>query len=468
MTGQESTNAVVAFIETTNEMTEDKTMKKRNNLIALALLLASLLCLCAGCKSELDGNDGESSGMTLSQAVKYIKQATDGTIKIKVTGEMTKSDTRTLCYSISAAASGVLVELDMSEVTGLETTTEQYTIDFKNCTKLVGISLPETLVVVGSEAFSGCTSLKSVAIPSSVTLISSSAFSGCSSLKQATFADTKTTWYSSKTATFSKTASGVKELGAMSSPSANAKLLIKGRYLHREEQQTESTDSSGTTTTGGSTTTGGGTSSSGTGGSTTGSGDTTTSDPSSPAVDLTHMTVEEAIAYINAMADGESATLCIVDATKDNIAQLRTKTYKLNGGMVKVKVTIDLSQSTGLTEIPEDAFRNCSSLAGVTFPNSITAIGKYAFQYCTSLTSVKIPEGVTTIGQSAFENCESLTSVTIPSSVTAINNQAFFCDTSLATITYLGTKEQWGSITLGTYWRSSWPEVHCTDGDVEL
>ena len=59
-------------------------------------------------------------------------------------------------------------------------------------------------------------------------------------------------------------------------------------------------------------------------------------------------------------------------------------------------------------------------------PDSVTTIGNYAFFGCSSLTSVVIPDSVTTIGACAFEYCSSLTSVVIGDSVTTIGHGAFF------------------------------------------
>jgi hypothetical protein len=57
------------------------------------------------------------------------------------------------------------------------------------------------------------------------------------------------------------------------------------------------------------------------------------------------------------------------------------------------------------------AFLNCTSLAKVIIPDSVTSIGDAAFGNCTSLTSVTIGSGVTSIGKAAFYYCSSLTSV---------------------------------------------------------
>lgn len=86
------------------------------------------------------------------------------------------------------------------------------------------------------------------------------------------------------------------------------------------------------------------------------------------------------------------------------------------------------------TNIPNNAFFDCSDLTSVTIPEGITSIGKYAFSGC-SLLSVTIPEGVTSIGMSAFSRCRSLTTITIPESITSIGDNAFSDCISLTNIT---------------------------------
>jgi len=57
-------------------------------------------------------------------------------------------------------------------------------------------------------------------------------------------------------------------------------------------------------------------------------------------------------------------------------------------------------------------------------PTSVTVIGTSAFAGC-SLTAITIPGGVTEIGDRGFSGCSGLTSVTIPSDVRTIGNNAF-------------------------------------------
>ena len=92
--------------------------------------------------------------------------------------------------------------------------------------------------------------------------------------------------------------------------------------------------------------------------------------------------------------------------------------YKIN------KVVIE----SGVTNIGNYAFYNCSYLTSVTIPNSVLSIGSEAFNGCSSLTSITIPKSVTSIEDHAFNGCYGLTYVTIPNSVTSIKDCAFaFC-----------------------------------------
>ncbi|MBE6926124.1 MAG: hypothetical protein E7461_04690 [Ruminococcaceae bacterium] len=114
------------------------------------------------------------------------------------------------------------------------------------------------------------------------------------------------------------------------------------------------------------------------------------------------------------------------------------KSYEVTGiGSCSDTEIIIPPENEGLpvTGIGDYAFNRCTSLTGITIPNSVTSIGEYAFEYCTSLTGITIPNSVTSIGDDAFRSCTSLTSLTIPNRVTSIGDSAFWGCTSLTGIT---------------------------------
>lgn len=97
----------------------------------------------------------------------------------------------------------------------------------------------------------------------------------------------------------------------------------------------------------------------------------------------------------------------------------------------------ELQYFTGMTDVIDNAFYDCSGLTSVVIPDTVTMIKQHAFLR-TSLTSVVIPSGVTNISYGAFLDCSGLTSVNIPASAT-ISQYAFAGCSSLSSITFEGT-----------------------------
>lgn len=134
----------------------------------------------------------------------------------------------------------------------------------------------------------------------------------------------------------------------------------------------------------------------------------------------------------------------------------------------KLEGLLDLS---GVTELGEAAFQNCSALGEVTLGEGLTTIPENAFNNC-GLQKIEIPARVETIGESAFasnsfsaqgalvlpEGLKTIgknafyrvlnfgsntgfTSVTIPASVERIEESAFFNHRQMRTVTVLGQAE---------------------------
>lgn len=65
---------------------------------------------------------------------------------------------------------------------------------FANCSSLTSIIIPNKVTSIGKETFSGCTSLTRVVIPKSVTSIGAKAFWKCGSLKEVYYTGDLSTW----------------------------------------------------------------------------------------------------------------------------------------------------------------------------------------------------------------------------------------------------------------------------------
>ena len=79
-----------------------------------------------------------------------------------------------------------------------------------------------------------------------------------------------------------------------------------------------------------------------------------------------------------------------------------------------------------MTEIPANAFNNCSELKVVFMGNGIRTIGNNAFNGCGKLWNLTLSTGVTSIGNSAFSGCSSLQgTVALPTGLTSLGAAAF-------------------------------------------
>ena len=78
-----------------------------------------------------------------------------------------------------------------------------------------------------------------------------------------------------------------------------------------------------------------------------------------------------------------------------------------------------------VTSIGYRAFKSCASIAEITIPNTVTSIGLGAFAGCTNLSTINLQEGITSIEREAFVGCAGMEELTIPSTVTSIGYCAF-------------------------------------------
>ena len=92
----------------------------------------------------------------------------------------------------------------------------------------------------------------------------------------------------------------------------------------------------------------------------------------------------------------------------------------------------------GATSVDENGAKVPSSLKKVTLSNACSKIGDKAFINCASIEEIHVGENIKSIGWRSFYGCSSVESLIIPESVTSIGNSAFGNMSSLLSVNILG------------------------------
>ena len=286
---------------------------------------------------------------------------------------------------------------------------------FESCAKLSTVDLSANLTTIGSSAFLNCSSLKTIVLPATVNAIGDFAFQNCTSLKSIFPRSLTPVNLSASTSAFSGVSNCYLWVPSASLSAYNAAPVWNNNLIILEQPTVYSNGIN------------------------------------SIKFLVTSTTTAEVIAngyspYTGNITIPETA-FCW--GTSIPVTAIGANAFKQCTGLT----AINFPES--ITSIGEKAFYLCTGLSSIILPNSIKTIDKMAFLGCDGLSNVYLPEGLTTIGQAAFNSCTNLTAIDLPASLTSIADQAFQgcvgvtsvaarsttpIDLSLSTAAFLGVK----------------------------
>jgi hypothetical protein len=219
----------------------------------------------------------------------------------------------------------------------------------KNCTTLVGITIPSSVDSIGITAFQGCSNLTSVNLGSGVKSIGNNAFENCTSLAIITIPSSVT---SIGTYAFGRCT----RLNSVTISSGISRISI-GNYAFDR------------------------------------------------CTNLESISLPNGVTSIGNYAFTGCTNLPSV-TIPGSINTFGNNAFQNCTNLTSVTIT------SGVQSIGPSAFLNCTNLTSVTIPNTVNSIDSGAFNGCSALPSITIPSSVAAIGSSAFYACNNLTTVT--------------------------------------------------------
>ena len=101
--------------------------------------------------------------------------------------------------------------------------------------------------------------------------------------------------------------------------------------------------------------------------------------------------------------------------------------------------------ATGVANLEDNAFRDCTTLESISMPGITGSIGEEAFEGCTALQSISLPEVTGDIGNYTFNGCTALQNVSLPRVTGSIGNCTFKGCTALQSVSLPGVIGNIGS-----------------------
>ena len=130
---------------------------------------------------------------------------------------------------------------------------------------------------------------------------------------------------------------------------------------------------------------------------------------------LTSVTIPESVVSIGWDVFSDCSSLVSVTVPA-GVTSIQSNTFRGCTSLTSV------TMPENITSIGNQAFSGCSSLESITLPANLVSLGQGVFESCSSLVSVTIPASVTSIGENAFIRCTSMTAIDVDGSNTAFRS----------------------------------------------
>jgi hypothetical protein len=313
----------------------------------------------------------------------------------------TNTDQYTLTSAIGAQSSVPALK----KITITEPCTVLKERTFYGFTSLTEINLPNTLTTIDKWAFEGCTGITSITIPESVKTIGYEAFLNCSNLVEISIPEGITSFAQGVldgTAWYENQPDGITYIGNLLynykgiMPSNTAIDIPEGVvYI-------------------------------------VGSAFGTCAD------NIISVSLPNSLKYIGENAFANKRNIAASITIPENVKRIEQQVFMncinltevnfnaenctiVQGGLGDYIRVVNIGNN--VKTIPEEFLYNVKSIASVTIPEGVTRIGNSAFRG-SNITSMVLPEGVTSIGNHSFSDCSKLATITLPSTLTTFGSYA--------------------------------------------
>ena len=332
------------------------------------------------------------------------------------------SDGTTLLYCVPQK-SGMVTVKDETKTIGKSA--------FQGCTKVTGISLPESMSALEDYSFAGCTGLTKLELPASVEKLSAYTFQNCTSLKEIVVQSEKyvtegSLLYTADKKTLVLCAPGYE--GSVSVAEGVERLSDVAFYSCKK--LTEVTIPSSVTEIG--------------------------KECFYGCTGLKKMELPANITSVGESVFSDCSSMESITLPA-KLKVIPSNMFSGCSSLVKIEIP------EGVTEIDGYAFRGCTNLQELKLPDSLEKFGYRTFESCSALTGVVIPDKVTSLPGEMFFKCEKLKYVVVPAGLTSIKNNPWNGTSVNVNIRFKGSPKQWEKIS-GINNFSSWKNITFYDG----